>query len=103
VENLFTNQRLRSKGGSAIATVTVLLPTLNEEHSIRATIRQIRKEMPGAIICVVDGLSTDRTVQIARDELAAVIMCEERGKAVAVATALKQIDTDYVVMADADL
>lgn len=83
--------------------VTVLLPTLNEAGGIRQTIHTIRKELPGADICVVDGLSTDGTMDIVRQENVRLIECLERGKGVAVARAIKRIDTDYIVLIDADL
>ena len=83
--------------------VTVLLPTLNEELSIVATISEINKVAPGVKIVVVDGLSTDRTVELARQfENVSITLVIDKGKGTAVRKALKWIDSKYVVMMDAD-
>ncbi|MGH9676601.1 MAG: TIGR04283 family arsenosugar biosynthesis glycosyltransferase [Candidatus Acidiferrum sp.] len=45
--------------------VSVIIPTLNEEGLIRGTIERLRRQKPHEII-VVDGGSTDKTVEQAR-------------------------------------
>jgi len=46
--------------------IMVLIPTYNEEKSIRQVIRGVRKSLPQADIVVVDGESSDSTEEIAR-------------------------------------
>jgi rSAM/selenodomain-associated transferase 2 len=47
-------------------TLSVIVPMLNEEHVIGATLDAIRRGAPDAEIIVVDGGSTDRSGEIAR-------------------------------------
>ncbi len=83
--------------------VTVMIPTLNEELSIADTILDVMKYAPDSRIVVVDGCSTDRTVGIARDYDAEIIMVKERGKGNAISRAIPQLgETDIVVMMDGD-
>ena len=52
---------------------SVIIPTLNEEESIRNTIRKVYDLKPDVEIIVADGRSEDNTVRIAREEHAIVI------------------------------
>jgi dolichol-phosphate mannosyltransferase len=82
-------------------TVAILLPTLNEEQSIGKVIAEIR-QMLDAEIVVIDGLSTDRTVEIAKSLGARIIIEPEKGKGIAIKRAFKEIDANYAIMLDAD-
>jgi dolichol-phosphate hexosyltransferase len=84
-------------------SVSVLLPTLNEEESIGSTIKEVRAVIPDAEIVVIDGLSTDRTVEIAKSLGARILMEKRKGKAFAIKAAFMEIDSDFAVMIDADL
>jgi dolichol-phosphate mannosyltransferase len=84
-------------------SVSVLLPTLNEEESIGSTIKEVRAVISDAEIVVIDGLSTDRTVEIAKSLGARVLLEKRKGKAFAIKTAFRKISSDYAVMIDADL
>ena len=83
--------------------VTVLVPALNEEESIAEVIREL-SHMGYHNILVVDGNSRDRTVEIAKECGANVVVQKGRGKG----TALRQVfnhdglDGDAIVMMDAD-
>ncbi len=46
--------------------ISIVIPTLNEETTIRATLDHLTQSCPGCDIIVVDGGSTDQTVAIAR-------------------------------------
>lgn len=84
--------------------LTVVIPTLNEAEGIGIVIEElvssgIRPEQ----ILVVDGGSTDSTREIAESMGVRVVAQEvARGKAGAVMTALKHVDTPYMVVIDGD-
>lgn len=59
-------------------TVSVVIPTLNEESCLAATLRQLRQERPLEII-VVDGGSSDATCRLA--EAADRLVCTDPGRA----------------------
>lgn len=64
---------------SDLQKVTVVIPTLNEAEQITATIASAREGKPREIF-VVDGGSTDKTVQYAR-EAGATVIVSARGRA----------------------
>jgi glycosyltransferase involved in cell wall biosynthesis len=82
----------------------VLIAALNEEEGIGITISELNKTLKNTRILVVDGRSTDRTVEVAKDLGAQVISQEGLGKGAALATAIKCSDltVDYIVITDAD-
>lgn len=84
--------------------ITVVIPTLNEERGIGSTILELKEVLEDSHYIVVDGNSTDRTVQIATVLDAKVVQQEGTGKGRAIAHALKYINsgTWYVVFIDAD-
>jgi dolichol-phosphate mannosyltransferase len=85
--------------------VLVLIAALNEQEGIGPTIEELRKVLVNPYFLVVDGNSTDRTVEIAKDFGAVVIPQKGTGKGDAVAVALSHLDGeafDYVVLIDAD-
>jgi dolichol-phosphate hexosyltransferase len=87
--------------------VCIIIPTLNEESSIGQVIEEIPKkglEDSGynVDILVVDGISTDRTMQIAREKGARILLETRRGKGRAIRTAMEQIHADYIFMLDGD-
>ena len=59
--------------------ISVVLPVLNEEQSIRGTLQSLIRLTPYEII-VVDGGSRDRTLEICK-EFAVDVMHAERGRA----------------------
>ncbi|MBX5327270.1 glycosyltransferase [Candidatus Bathyarchaeota archaeon A05DMB-4] len=78
---------------------------MNEQEGIGPTIEELRKVLVNPYFLVVDGNSTDRTVEIAKDFGAVVIPQKGTGKGDAVAVALSHLDGeafDYVVLIDAD-
>jgi dolichol-phosphate mannosyltransferase len=88
-------------------TVAIVIPTLNEARAIGKVIDEIPvDELLNAGLkttaYVVDGCSTDKTIDIARQKGARIIIEEDRGKGAAVRTAFRRIDTDYVIMVDGD-
>ncbi|MEM4577192.1 MAG: glycosyltransferase [Candidatus Nezhaarchaeales archaeon] len=81
--------------------VTVVIPTFNEEEGIGSVIDELRAEGYRNIL-VVDGYSTDRTVEVARSKGVEVVYQSGFGKAGAVATAIGLVSTPYVVFMDGD-
>lgn len=87
--------------------LAILVPTLNEEPGVAATIRSIpMDELTKAgwktEIWVVDGNSTDGTVAIATRLGARVFMQKGRGKGNAFRQAIRAIDCDVLAMLDGD-
>ncbi len=81
--------------------VCILIPTLNEEKSIGDVIDRF-KRLGFDNILVIDGHSTDRTVEIAKSKGARVILQSGKGKGQAIAEAFQLLDNEVVVMIDGD-
>lgn len=87
--------------------VSVILPTINEEEGIGPTIDAINKEafeQQGweLEIIIVDGNSTDKTQEIARQKGAEVIVESRKGYGRAYKTGFPQANGDIIVTGDAD-
>ncbi|MGD0451897.1 MAG: glycosyltransferase family 2 protein [Candidatus Bathyarchaeia archaeon] len=82
----------------------VIIAALNEEKGIGPTIVELKANLDGPRVLVVDGRSTDRTVEIAKSMGAEVVFQDGLGKGDAIAKAIKHSDltVDYVVITDAD-
>jgi Glycosyltransferases involved in cell wall biogenesis len=83
--------------------VLVLIAAYNEEQGIGRTIKEIQQYLDAPIL-VVDGKSTDRTVQVAEDLGAEIIMQKGTGKGDAIAEGIRNLspEAQYVVITDAD-
>jgi dolichol-phosphate hexosyltransferase len=94
-------QILRSQ---TVPTIQVIIAALNEEEGIGATIAEVQNHLSNPNVIVVDGRSTDRTVEIAKTLNAEVFVQDGRGKGNAIAKAIDNLDpgTEYVVITDAD-
>jgi glycosyltransferase involved in cell wall biosynthesis len=81
-----------------------IVAALNEEQGIGVTLEELKQFLGNLKLLVVDGMSTDRTVQVAKDQNAYVVFQKGKGKGDAIACALDQVgdDVDYVVFTDAD-
>jgi glycosyltransferase involved in cell wall biosynthesis len=84
----------------------VFIPAWNEEQNLPAVLRELRKEIPGADILVVDDGSTDRTAHLAREFGAEVLSFgENRGLRAAIAAGYgyaAEHGYDYCGRVDAD-
>jgi dolichol-phosphate mannosyltransferase len=87
-----------------VPSTQVIIAALNEEEGIGPTIVELKAKLASPRVLVVDGRSTDRTVEIAKSMGADIIFQDGLGKGDAIAKAIKHSDltVDYVVITDAD-
>ena len=86
-------------------TLSVVLPTLNEEQGVGDCIRKIRRTVDRLGVSaeiVVSDSSTDRTPEIAREMGARVVEPDRRGYGCAYRYAFERARGEYVAMGDAD-
>jgi len=88
----------------SIPSAQVIIAALNEEEGIGLTVAELMDTLEGSRVLVVDGRSTDRTVEVAKNLGAEIFVQDGIGKGDAVAKAIAHIDpsVDYVVLTDAD-
>jgi dolichol-phosphate mannosyltransferase len=82
----------------------VIIAALNEAPGIGLTIAEMKDTLGETSVLVVDGKSSDRTVEIAKN-LGAQVFCQDGiGKGDALAKALEHADlnVDYIILTDAD-
>ena len=84
--------------------VLAIIAALDEEKGVGLTIAELKQYLDTPRILVVDGKSSDKTVEIAKNFDADVIRQEGIGKGDAIAYAIGQVksDADYIVFTDAD-
>ena len=85
--------------------VTILVPTLNEEHTVGIFMdwcqEGIARSGLAVEILIVDS-STDRTAQIALEKGARVVAAPKRGLGRAYIDAISFVRGDFIIMGDAD-
>lgn len=81
-------------------TVTVVIPTKNEERTIEQMIDSVKAYAEE--ILVVDGRSTDNTLNIAKQAGAGILVDQGRGKGNGLRMALAEARSEIVVFIDAD-
>lgn len=87
--------------------ISIILPTLNEEEGIGKTIDAINTDYFKQRnweyeIVIVDGNSTDRTREIAKEKGAKIIIEKRKGYGRAYKTGIPQLTGDIIVTGDAD-
>jgi glycosyltransferase involved in cell wall biosynthesis len=89
-------------GGNGAYT-QVLIAAFNEQEGIGRTIEEIRRYIDAPVL-VVDGNSSDRTIEVAKDFGAEIVMQRGTGKGDAIACGIKHLDpaAKYIVITDAD-
>ena len=105
--------QLKEKQG---LTISLVLPTLNEEETVGPIVRRAMREMVGRVplldeILVIDSASTDRTREIAEAEGARVVQHPDvlsrygsfHGKGEALWKSIYETNGDIVVWADTDV
>jgi glycosyltransferase involved in cell wall biosynthesis len=83
-------------------SVSIIIPTLNEERGIVETLKQISQLDINKEVLVVDGLSTDATPKNAKMYGASVIEEKRKGKGIAMATGVKNAKSDIICFLDGD-
>lgn len=88
----------------AYESVQLIIAALNEAPGIGLTIAEMKDTLGEIPVLVVDGKSSDRTVEIARNLGAKVVYQDGKGKGDALAKALENVDpnVDYIILTDAD-
>ena len=92
------------KHNARFSSTHVIVAALNEEAGIGLTIAELKDTLDSPHILVVDGHSSDRTVEIAKNLGADIAFQDGVGKGDAIVKALKLTgaNADYVVLTDAD-
>ena len=87
-----------------IPSVQVIIVALNEEEGIGFTVAELMNTLKCSCVLVVDGGSSDRTVEVAKSKGAEIVFQDGLGKGNAIAKGVAHIDpaVDYVVITDAD-
>jgi glycosyltransferase involved in cell wall biosynthesis len=83
-------------------TVSVIIPTLNEIESIQHVLEEVSQVKEVDEILVVDGHSTDGTVELVKNLGHKIIPQEGKGYGRGVATGVKQAIGDVIILIDAD-
>jgi glycosyltransferase involved in cell wall biosynthesis len=80
-----------------VSDTLVFIPAWNEEASLPAVLDEVRRELPGVDVLVVDDGSTDSTAELARDRGAEVLSFgENRGLKAAIAAGYRHaLDRGY--------
>ncbi len=88
---------------SKVEMVSVVIPTLNEAGNILEAINTIKEDLiyPKEII-VVDGNSTDGTIEIVKDTNCRLIIEPRRGYGLALRIGMKNAKGNIIVMVDGD-
>jgi dolichol-phosphate hexosyltransferase len=86
------------------SSVSVVIATLNEEQGIGPTIDELQKVLNNPYLLVVDGNSVDRTIEVAKNMGADVLLQEGAGKGDAMFQGFRTISSKvpFVVFTDAD-
>jgi glycosyltransferase involved in cell wall biosynthesis len=84
--------------------IEIIIPTLNEERTLGALIKDIHSSalQVDVSILVIDGGSTDGTMDICKSENVKYILQKGKGKGSAMREAVEQSDADIVVFIDGD-
>jgi glycosyltransferase involved in cell wall biosynthesis len=90
--------------GNSLSSVLVMIAALNEEEGIGPTLAELGNVLKNPKYLVIDGNSTDRTIEIAKELGAEILFQKGIGKGDALAHAIGSVDSDikYVVFTDAD-
>lgn len=102
--NLADQIQPRSEERGASVSVDIIIPTLNEEKTIGNLLKEISNlNLPVEVSAlIIDGGSTDKTVEICKKADVRTIRQKGRGKGRAMREAVEYSDADIVVFIDGD-
>lgn len=80
----------------------IFIPAYNEEITLETTINHIRKYLPDYKICVFNNASNDNTEEIAKIIADEYYYVREKGKGNVFKYMIKNINSEYIIMTDAD-
>ncbi|WP_338894444.1 glycosyltransferase family 2 protein [Streptomyces sp. TG1A-60] len=83
-------------------TIACVVPCHNEEAAVGKVVRDLRAALPEADIYVYDNVSTDRTVEVAREAGAIVREEPRKGKGNVIRRAFADVDADALLIVDGD-
>jgi glycosyltransferase involved in cell wall biosynthesis len=92
------------EGKTSNSSVATIIAALNEAEGIGPTIEEVQRHLPDTYLLVVDGRSVDKTVEMAKDKGAEVLLQDDKGKGRAISQGITQLPSGvrYVVFTDAD-
>ncbi len=92
-----------AKAMNLIRSTQVIIAALNEQDGLCLTIKEIKAALGNPRILVIDGNSTDKTVEVGKKLGARVVYQDGQGKGDALAKGIECMDrVKYVVFIDAD-
>src|SRR5689334_8016140 len=83
--------------------LTVIIPALNEEKTIRQVIEFCLSDRDVSEVIVIDDKSEDNTASIAREAGAKVIISASRGKGISMKEGIDAASNEIIVFLDADI
>lgn len=88
----------------SLPSLVVIVAAYNEEEGISATLSEVAESLNNPLCLTVDGNSTDRTVEVAKEMGAEVLLQKGSGKGSAISQALEHVynNPKYVAFIDAD-
>src|SRR6476660_906053 len=82
--------------------VSIIIPTLNEEKALPATLHHVRRQAGSYEVIVVDGGSVDRTREIAENEPRVRFVMAPRGRASQMNAGAQQATGEWLLFLHAD-
>ena len=83
--------------------LTVIIPALNEENTIRQVVKYCLSEPGVTEVIVVDDKSEDNTKSIATEAGATVIISASRGKGISMKEGIDASTNEFIIFLDADI
>ncbi len=92
----------KGQGKEIMDKIAVLIPCFNEEKTIEKVVRDVRAQLPEAVVYVYDNNSTDKTAELAQKAGAVLRHEYKQGKGNVIRRMFREIDAECYVMIDGD-